>query len=384
MKYISLRLILIIFVVQFVGIHLSAQNERLLFQDPLNGENISGWKRPPTNFIQHPEYGLVYQIESGKRSEANYFHQNPPFVGDATWEAYRVEIEMLPLGGNWIGLDLHVQEDELRGFNVCIFTSDSTKAQWFEAMDFNGGLDGAWSWKLWPVSQKSITIEKNAWHKLRVDIDAYVANVYVNDFTEPIFTAYDVPYPKGGVRFFSLFDGKSFLRNLKMTSLSEEINPLLEDIWEEFRTLNIIRSWEITPPQSSEYGLKSIPQELYSDRMKWIKAEADDRGVVNVGALFSENNTKGTAFARTFIDSEENGIRRAWISYTDRCTLWCNGELVFKGPNRATHDQPMVRDCRIRPDQFAIELPVRKGENLILLRTEVTEIWGWGFWMRVE
>lgn len=356
------------------------QEDKVLFEDSLNGETVSGWIVPPTNFVDHPLYGKVYQIETEK------FLENPPWVGKATWQNYSVEIEILPTGGHWVGLDCHVQDDGLSGFNIQFFTFDSTREITLEACSFEGGnKEGAVAWKLWPVSQKSPLVKKDQWIKFRIDVGESIVNAFINDYTEPVFTAYDMPYSSGGIRLFSFFKGKAYLRNLRITSLAgDDVKPILEDVWEDVRNSNIIRKWEITPPQSSEFGLDNIPEEIYSTEMKWITAETDVRGVMNVGALFPKQNNKGTIFARKIINSDKEQVLTAWVTYTDRCTMWCNGKQVFKGPKRGWDDPESNHDCRLKPDQFKIELPLKVGENVVLLRSEVTENWGWGFWMRLE
>jgi hypothetical protein len=356
------------------------QKGKVLFQDALNGKVQPGWRVAPDNFVVHPVYGKVYQLESEK------FLENPPWVGDKTWRNYRAEIEILPTGGHWVGLDCHVQNDGSSGFNIQFFTFDTTHQIALEALSFEGGnKEGAAAWKLWPVSQKFPVIEKDTWIKFRIDVGETIVNAYINDDTEPVFTVYDMPYSKGGVRFFSYHTGKAYLRNFRVTALSKkDVQPILKDVWHKVRDQNIIREWEITSPQPSEFGLDSLPAELNIPDMKWIKAKTDKRGVLNVGALFPKQNRQGTVFARKTVLSESDKIQKAWVTYTDRCTIWCNGKQVFKGPKRGWNDPEANHDCRLKPDQFEIELPIKQGENTVYLRSEVTENWGWGFWMRLE
>lgn len=381
--------LLSILVVIFVT-SLSCDNKKgskVLFQDALNGKAVSGWKVPPKSFVNHPIYGKVYQIKSTSNDDGQeYFAKDQPWIGDKTWKNYQVEIEILPTGGHWVGLDCHVQDDGESGFNICFFTFDTTKFVTMEAMSFEGGYaNGAAAWKLWPVSQGKVLVQKDQWIKFRIDVGETIVNAYLNDDTKPVFTVYDMPYSCGGVRLFSLSNGKAYLRNFQVTLLSKgDVKPVLADEWKDVRGLNIIRNWEVTPPRSSEFGLENIPEEIYSPKMKWIKAETDDRGVVNLGALFPEQNRKGTIFAKTIVNSEKDEVRKAWATYTDRCTIWCNGKNVFKGPGRGWNDPESNHDCRLKPDNFEIELPLKKGENVILLRSEVIENWGWGFWMRLE
>lgn len=65
------------------------------------------------------------------------------------------------------------------------------------------------------------------------------------------------------------------------------------------------------------------------------------------------------------------------------------GKVLFQDPLNGEfvagwNDPEANHDCRLKPDHFEIELPLQAGENEILLRSQVTENWGWGFWMRIE
>ncbi|MCP4536146.1 MAG: hypothetical protein GY832_03280 [Chloroflexi bacterium] len=232
---------------------------------------------------------------------------------------------------------------------------------------------------------KNPLVKKDEWIKFRIDVGETVINVYMADYTEPVFTAYDKPYSSGGIRLFSFSEGKAYLRNLCVTRLAQDdVKPILADIWQNVRNLDIIRKWQITPPQPSEFRSENIPEEIYSPTTQWITAETDARGVMNVGALFPNQNTKGTVFAKTIVKSDRKKVQKAWVTYTDRCSVWCNEKHVFQGPKRGWNDPESNHDCRLKPDHFEIELELEKGENIILLCSKVTENWGWGFWMRVE
>jgi hypothetical protein len=106
---------------------------------------------------------------------------------------------------------------------------------------------------------------------------------------------------------------------------------------------------------------------------------------VNLSAAFPDNNIKNAVFAETIIRAEAAGVRKAYVTYTDRFQLWCNGQPIFEGRPRGWFDpdREKLGNARLVPDQFEIELPLKAGENTIRVRSEVTEPFGWGFWIRV-
>lgn len=362
---------------------MTSEASRVLFQDALDGKEQSGWRVAPENFVKHPQYGTVYYEKESNLSTPQ------PWVGDQTWQNYRVEVEILPAGGELngpghVGIDFHVQND---GSSCCNIHFDSSvgEKKYIEAAYVSGKSFG---WKLLRWSRRKSNVLKGAWIKLRLDIGDSFVNVYVNDDITPVETFHNLPLYSGGIRLFAgHWGGACYFRNLCVTSLSnEQIKPILESPWENFSKLNVIRKWKVTLPQPPEFGRDGIPEEIHSAKIKWLDVETDSRGVLNLTALFPENNTKNAIFAKTIIKSNEKSVRKCWVTYTDRFTMWCNGVEVFKGPPRGWNDPDRAKYgwCRLIPDQFEVKLSLKPGENVILIRSEVTEIWGWGFWMRTE
>jgi hypothetical protein len=107
---------------------------------------------------------------------------------------------------------------------------------------------------------------------------------------------------------------------------------------------------------------------------------------VVLSQVFRDHNTKAVAYARTNIVCSSPEKRTLRLTYTDRLSLWCNGEPVFEGPARGWDDPDRERHYggRLIPDEYEVTLPLRAGKNGLVVRTEVTEPWGWGFWMRIE
>jgi hypothetical protein len=80
--------------------------------------------------------------------------------------------------------------------------------------------------------------------------------------------------------------------------------------------------------------------------------------------------------------------RQFIFCYTDRMSLWCNGQPVFQGPARGWYDPGhSLADGfgRVLPDLFSASLPLKAGDNVLIAVLEIKEPeFGSGLWMRME
>lgn len=358
------------------------KESRVLFTDKLNGSTQKGWVVGPADYVAHSEFGVVYFIKP----------QIPPLtgmpcVGNDCWRCYRVELDVLPAGQGmgFIGLDYHVQEN-----GACCnmhFSDTGTFHQeiFQSAVRWNNANT---SWKLEPSSQRRPEFKKGEWIKLRLDVGENVANVYVNNDSIPVQTIYDLPFVNGGIRFFS-YGGSAFIRNLVVTFLDDdEIVPLLADTWAPYRNNGMLRNWHISPLLPKDFGSSHEIPELAEKEIRWREINANGKGIVNISALFPDNNDIAVVYARTTLHSTNHATRRCLFSYTDQLTIWCNGQLVVRGVPRSWSD-PGREEAdgwgRIMPEQFEALIELLPGDNVLLLRLQVNEPqFGSGFCLRLH
>ncbi|MBI4640122.1 MAG: hypothetical protein HY731_05480, partial [Candidatus Tectomicrobia bacterium] len=333
---------------------------------------------PPDNFVQHPQYGSLYLLDWRKKRSGF------PLVGNKTWKDYRVELEILPASKRgFLGLNFHAQSDGLGACNVHFPLDGSGRNEVFQAMGI-WGKSG--SWKLYPESQAYALFPTGQWIRLRLDITGEFANLYAQGSSRPLLTLLELPYSSGGIQFWSYL-GSGYFRNLRVTQLSPaDIVPGFDSPWDIYADLNVIRTWQVTPPQKPDFGSTGIPEAVCSSKIRWIDVEADRKGVVNLSRLFPEKNRKAAVFAKAIARSVEKVKRICRLTYTDRLTIWCNGVQVFKGPPRGWNDPDRDKHFggRLIPDEYEVKIMLEPGDSTILLRSEVTEPFGWGFWMRID
>lgn len=357
----------------------------ILFEDPLDGTPREGWRVPPDNFVEHPEYGTVYLLEPGEGGTA----ENPPWVGDETWGAYRIEFEVATTGENdgWVGPDFHVQDDGSRCSNLQFYSTRERDEIVFETA-------GRWGrtslgWKLFPMGQRLVRAPKGEWVKVRADVGGDFLNAYVNDDPEPCYTVRYLPFAQGGVRLWNYY-GSGYFRNLRITKLADgEVSPVLEDPWDKVVGKEITRDWRLSRLLPEGTGRDDALAVVESEEMSWREVPVDARGVVVVSSAGPDYVTeKGIVFAKATVESVGGTTQGCFLTYTDQLTMWVNGEEVFRGEPRGWYDpgrSPEDWFGRLMPDQFQAELPLEPGANEILVRLEVNEpLFGSGFWVRLE
>ena len=355
----------------------------VLFSDHLDGSPtqpaVATWLRAPdpAGIVVAPDGTRVLRYERGTTWAA----ATQPWCGDESWTDYRVEVEILP-EKMWAGIDFGVSADGSTANNLTLIRTEDDRL----AFELAGIWGEACSWKLYPIGQNRPPHRPGDWVRLRVDFGDGIANVYVDGSAEPVASFRDLPRARGGVRLMTYF-GSALFRNLRVTALpAHSVHARLDDPWGLARKPDsgVLRDWQVTQPHETGWAADGLPTAIGADATSWQPAPADARGVVDLTRLFTPRNESGVAFARTTLHAATDGPRTLRLTYTDTLTLWCNGERVFVGPPRQWFhpDRAKYGDSRLIPDQFEVTVPLRAGANELLVRTEITERFGWGFWMR--
>jgi hypothetical protein len=359
------------------------RSDLVLFHDPLTGPARDGWRVPPTRFEDAPGGCQAFLLEPGEgRTVAN-----PPWVGDETWGAYRIEFDVCATGekDGWVGPDFHVRDSGLGCCNLQFYSASDRDEVIFES-------SARWwpddlGWKLYPMAQRTVRMPKGKWARVRVDVGGDLANVFVGGDAEPCYTVRYLPFSRGGIRLWN-YVGSAFLRDLRVTALGPgDVRPVLADPWDVVVGKEVIRGWAMSAPLAE--GAAQDGPAAAAEVGAWRDAPTDARGVVLVSAAGREYvDAKRVVLAKTVIDSPDGRTRTAVLTYTDQLTMWLNGAEVFRGERRGWFDPGRSAEGwfgRLKPDQFRADLPLRAGANELLVRLEVNEpLFGSGFWVRVE
>lgn len=127
-------------------------------------------------------------------------------------------------------------------------------------------------------------------------------------------------------------------------------------------------------------GEKLIRETPFKYRLEVAPADSvfDDVEFVNFGRTFGLGRP-AVAYAYTRIYSDNDKRMNIQLEHNDACKIWLNGEMVYeKKGNRALN---LIYEERSVEMSFQCELPLKKGENTLLVKSE-TAGGQWTFYMQ--
>jgi len=138
---------------------------------------------------------------------------------------------------------------------------------------------------------------------------------------------------------------------------------------------NSIMQWQVSNPFKEDVLKdKNILDASFVNKFSWKKLSIENGGFANLARLYPVTDSN-TVFAKFTVVSDKDQIRKMDFGYSDRVKAFCNGQAIYSGNNSFR-----TRDFRYLGTigYFdAIYLPLKKGENTIMLAVSET-FGGWG------
>jgi hypothetical protein len=123
-----------------------------------------------------------------------------------------------------------------------------------------------------------------------------------------------------------------------------------------------------TFPPEKELNLAQSYSGKDGMKVNWRKHEETISGYIDFAKLFTPSE-EAVSYAYRTIDAKEARTVKFGVGSNDGVKVWINGRVVL--------DRPVSR--RAEPNQDIIEIPLKKGENTILVKVDQLKR-GWGFY----
>ena len=249
----------------------------------------------------------------------------------------------------------------------------------FMAVQYSPRVNGSSTWQLYPEFTAKADWPRNAWTHVRVEVRGSQLVVFVGNGTTPVLTVPRLRQDKAGreVTFWARVNNKPAEWAAAVANVAIRLDPRpTAPLRPGSSPAGYISSWQVAGTEDFT-GREISPAPAGAEA--WTAVTAEENGLVNLNRLFkAQPGRKLTAYARTVLTSDTARRLQAGIGYSDDVVVFLNGERLYAGRNGWESRTPQFAsfvDSRFE----TVWLPLRPGENELVLAVTDDQFFGWGF-----
>ena len=248
---------------------------------------------------------------------------------------------------------------------------------------------GIMSWNLYSAEQGPAPITAAGWNHIRLVVAGERMAVFVNHLPEPTLV---VKLRSAGTGDGIAFKGPATYANLTLKPGSAEALASLQDAAPPSGT---ITTWRAAPPLAFPPGHAPAPTDIPPDDA-WQTIDAAPDGLVDLGRAFGPAHAPAisTGWLQFAVNADKPARRTLTIGWTGEVSVFLNGKSVYLSSNDYyPAEGRRSPDGRLAPDNAAIPLDLRAGDNRVVLAvsnrwqssagTVYASPYGWGAQARV-
>jgi len=301
-----------------------------------------------------------------------------------------------PATRGFFGFDIRIAPDQSNYEEIYLRQHKSGQP---DAMQYTPVLGTGRNWQLFngPGFTGAVDIPKAEWFHLRLEVTGAQAKLYVKDMDKPALVMDDLKsgVQKGQIALYTL-TGETYFTNFTVKTTPDA--P-----WERHlppMSPNTITKWSISPTYDGlARNLEAPLSDAEAKSMQWQDVEAEPPGFVVLYRYRQAPHPRVTfqgdfskrlepqpgmkvLYARTFIESDREQVKKLSIGYSDDVSVFLNGKILYRGRSAQGFRDPGFLGI-VNPENDAVYLPLKKGRNELILA--VSELGGgWGFVCRLE
>jgi hypothetical protein len=248
-----------------------------------------------------------------------------------------------------------------------------------DAVQYTPVFHGVSGWQLYNGEgfTAAAVIQSDQWVRLRLEVSGTQARLFLGDGKQPVLS---IPYLQRGVTGGSIgvkdaVIGGACFSNFsyqKTDDLVFDPPPPIDD------PPGVIVDWQLSPVfGAGEIDRDSLPAATDMAEFEWREVDADSTGLVDISRYVSRaGGGPGTVLARTVIHSEGDRLKKLLLGYSDRVTVFLNGEIVYSGDSSyRSRDSSFLG---VVGSHDALYLRLKQGDNRLIMMVTDT-MGGWGF-----
>lgn len=303
---------------------------------------------------------------------------------DIVFENGTIEYDIaLDEGTRFTGLHFRQIDDKnyehvyLRGFFV-----DNPKAS--GGFQYAAVLDGVNYWDISFPYQTGVTMYGGKkWNHVKLVVRDRKLLAFVNDMNRP---ALYVPIMDGLPAAGSIgVTGKAWIANVSVTpdatpGLGGEpgYDPTHNDV-------RYLRNWEVTTPVDFPFGQEPTEKDFPDNSTSWTPIQAEHHGLVNLSRRFGQTprGERRLVWLKINIMADEATDRLLDLGISDEVYIYLNQKPLYTGKNPYATPAMLAPRGRATPENARIDLPLRQGENELLIGV-TNYFFGWGIVARLS
>lgn len=317
-----------------------------------------------------------------------------------TGTAYLKDVEFL---NGTVEVDLWITgKVDFAGFMFRVQSFDEYEWVWLRTHKANGvisdGLQyapafgGVACWQLngGPGGIAPVSVPKNEWVHMKLEVVNDAARLYVEDMTKPVLVMGPLQrgLEKGSVGLQAYLGEAAYFSNFAYSA--DETSEATASSRSRVPPRNVLTKWKLSPSyQVTSLGaISTYPAQRVAQTNDWLAPAVHASGLVNItryhgrtGGLRAPREAPDCAILRTYIDSEHAKQVKMTFGYSDAATIFLNqiplfwGNSAFLARNSADGEWISFHD--------AVFLNLKEGRNELLV-VVAEDFGGWGFQAKLD
>jgi hypothetical protein len=209
--------------------------------------------------------------------------------------------------------------------------------------------------------------------------------VYINNSAEPNL---EVPCMEGNTTEGKIgigtgFPGQAIFANLIVKPNNTESLSVLAGADISRHDTRYIRNWEVSKPDTLDYGKELNIFMIPKDKSDWGKITSERRGLINLSRKFGGHQGRQFVWVRARIKSEEVQSQILKMGFSDEIWVFLNNRPIYVDKDNYIQGMRKSPNGRISLDNCNFALNLQKGENELLVGV-ANDFYGWGIMARLE
>ncbi|MPR34763.1 hypothetical protein [Salmonirosea aquatica] len=251
-----------------------------------------------------------------------------------------------------------------------------------EGVQYAPYLDGVLMWDTYVEYQSNAAFAKNEWNHIKLVISDAQMRMYINSTGKPTL---EVEHLAGNTERGTLgFEGDMVVRNLVV---EPDVTGNLSSLPGMDPTANdprYIRNWAVSDPiaipEKVDFSFDLLP----NPDTKWRTLATERRGLVNLIRTFGKNETRSIVWLKLKVKSARAQQKKMELGFVNDVWVFLNGQMAYLDKNLQGSPTEKPPGGRISVENTSFVLPLKEGDNTLLIGIANDAAWGWGAMARFE